>query len=225
MQQPRDDVRILLAPPAIRCIKAVDALKIGAPDREIAGARALPAAFPNPAQWTERNAQDRGKAIGTAAQALGNPADQTPAFDGELLLQHFRGERRREQDAIARHERTALCKSPVHRDEIRPRDAVAVEENTIAAARGQDRAVANLGGAKALVGMPDMIEPPVEFGLPLADQTRRGGTGAVVGNDHLEVRICLPRERSEDRIECVLAVESGDDDGDQLGHGALSSRL
>ena len=49
-QQAHDDIGILLAPAAIFRVEAIDAIEIPTPDRQIAGARALPGVLPQAAQ-------------------------------------------------------------------------------------------------------------------------------------------------------------------------------
>ena len=104
-------------------------------------------------------------------------------------------------------------------NEIRAHQAIAVEEYAVAAARGHDGPVANLGQAKAAVLLPGMVEPAPQLGAPGLD--RRGGRrgGAVIGDHDLEIPVALAGERAQDRIERILAVIGRDDDRDQLGHG------
>ena len=104
------------------------------------------------------------------------------------------------------------------RDEIRPRDAVAVEENAIGAARGQDRTIANFGGEKSAVFLLDIFMPVSDLRLPGLDQLARGRGRAVVGNHDLEILVGLSRERPQHRRERICAVIGGDNDGNQLGH-------
>src|SRR4051794_21894993 len=57
MQEPDQQIRILQAPAAERAVKSVDAIEVAAPDREIAGARALPSSAAQLAQRAERQPQ------------------------------------------------------------------------------------------------------------------------------------------------------------------------
>ena len=106
----------------------------------------------------------------------------------------------------------------MRRDEIRPRDAVAVEKHAVVAARRADRAVADLGGAKSAIHLPDMGERHAEARLPALDQ--RGGRRprAVVGDHDLELAVALTRQRRQHRLQRILAIVGRDDDGDELGH-------
>ena len=107
-------------------------------------------------------------------------------------------------------------------DEIRPRDAIAVEENDIVAARGENRAVADFGGAEAAVLVPDMLEAVADLGLlglPALHQRRGRLLRPVVGHDHLEILVGLRGQRAQHGFERVFAVIGGDDDGNQ--HHAL----
>src|ERR1039458_3451999 len=157
MQQPHDDVGILLAPAAEVGVETVDAIEIGPPDGEIARARAAPGTLPQP--------QQRRQAIDPAARTLGDPAGYAPAFRRQVLAQNFGGQLARQQDAIAGDETARLRQPAVDRNKVPAHDAVAVEEDAVAAARGQDRAVANFGGAKSAVFVPDILEPVADLGL------------------------------------------------------------
>ena len=114
----------------------------------------------------------------------------------------------------------ALGQPPMDGDEIRPRDAVAVEENAVVAARGEDGAVADLGGAEAAVFVPDMLEAAAESGLSRLSISRRSTrlepSSATTTS---KSRSVWPRERAQHRVERVFAVIGGDNDGNQLGHG------
>ena len=109
-------------------------------------------------------------------------------------------------------------------DKIRPHDAISVQENDITAARGQDRAIADFGGAKAAVLVPDMREPVADLGLAGLDQLRGRRRRAVVGHHHLELLIGLARERAQHRRQRVCAVIGGDDDGHEFSHGLCTPR-
>ena len=63
MQQPDQQIGILLAPAAEARVEAIDPVEIGAPDREIAGARAFPGLRP------------QSSATARAAGAAPAPAD------------------------------------------------------------------------------------------------------------------------------------------------------
>ena len=85
MKQTDEKIRIFSAPAAIGGIEAVDAVKIGSPNAQIARARAAPGAPPESAQRTERQAQDGKQAIDASAQALVEPGPERPMFGLELL--------------------------------------------------------------------------------------------------------------------------------------------
>src|ERR1017187_248291 len=165
MQQPHDDVGILLAPAAEVGVETIDAIEIGPPDGEIARARAAPGTLAQPTQRPERQPQQRRQAIDPAARTLGDPAGYAPAFRRQVLAQNFGGQLARQQDAIAGDETARLRQPAVDRNKVPAHDAVAVEEDAVAAARGQDRAVANFGGAKSAVFVPDILEPVADLGL------------------------------------------------------------
>ena len=219
MQQAGDNVGILLTPAAVIGVKAVDTVEVAAPDREIAGSRALPGVAAQPAQRSERQVQQRRQSVDAAAQPLNHPSVKAPGFRRQSVPQYFGGECRGQENAVAGHEPARRGKPAVGSDEIRPHDAIAVEEDAVDAARRQDRAVANLGGAKSVVLMPDMREPMAEPVHPGLDQSDGGRGRTVIGHDNLEIPVGLAGERAQHRVERILAVIGGDDDGDQLGHG------
>ena len=132
VQQAHDDVGILLAPAAVIGVEAVDPLEIGAPDREVAGARAAPAPAAQAPQRAERQMPERRQAVDAAARALRQPLRQAPALGREFFAQHARGQRGRQQHAVAGDEPARLGETPVRGDEIRLHEAVAVEENDVA---------------------------------------------------------------------------------------------
>src|SRR6516225_8332750 len=105
------------------------------------------------------------------------------------------------------------------RHEIRPRDAITVQKDTVSAASRQNGAVANFCRAEAEVGMPDVIETTPESRCPSVDQSSGGFPRTVVGNNDFEVDIRLARERALVRIERVLRVIGRNDDGNELVDG------
>src|SRR5262245_24272365 len=105
------------------------------------------------------------------------------------------------------------------RDEVRTGKAIAVDEHAIAAATRRDRAVADLAGAKAVMLLPDMRDRNAEIVLPAGHHSGRGRTGAVIGDQHLEIPVGLPRQRAQREVERVLAIAGRDDDADQISHG------
>src|SRR6185437_12380239 len=104
-------------------IETVDAIETGAPDREIAGARAPPDALTQPAQRSERQAHQGRKAIDPAARSLARPIYEAPGFWRKLFPQHFVGKRGRQQNAAAGDEPAARSQAAMRGDEIRPHDA------------------------------------------------------------------------------------------------------
>ena len=81
------------------------------------------------------------------------------------------------------------------RDEVGPRDAVAVEEDAVVAAAGEDGAVADFGGAKAAILLPDMAERNAEPRSPALHQGGGAGARAVVRDHDLEAAVALARQR------------------------------
>ncbi len=104
------------------------------------------------------------------------------------------------------------------RDEIGPRQAVAVEEHDIIAARRADRPIADFAGAEAAMLVPHMREGHAELRLVLLDQRSGGRSRAIVRYDDLEVSVLLARKRTKHRLQRIFAVVCGDDDGDQSAH-------
>ena len=66
--------------------------------------------------------------------------------------------------------------------------------------------------------LPDMDERTPSRGFHCRDQRRGRRRRAVVGDDHLELAVLSAGQRTQYGVERVLAVEGGDDDGDQRAH-------
>ena len=143
---------------------------------------------------------------------------EPPGLRLQALAQNFFGERARQQHAVAGDEPAGLGEPPMGGDEVRPQDAVAVEEDAVVAARREDRPVADLAGAEAAMLVPGVRERDAEPRLPARDQ--RGGrrARAVVGDHHLELPVGLARERAQHRVERVRALVGRHDDGDAVAH-------
>src|SRR5262245_13071291 len=103
-------------------------------------------------------------------------------------------------------------------DKIRPDDAVAVEKYAICSLRGQYRVIANLSGAEAAIGMPDVLEPAADFRLPAFDQPCTGRSGALLGDTNLEGGFLLQPNPSQASIQRSFAIIGRDDDRNQFGH-------
>ena len=104
------------------------------------------------------------------------------------------------------------------RDEIGRRDAIAVEEYAVVAAAGENGAVADLGGAKAPVDLPDVAERNADPRPPAIDDRRGRGRRAVIRDHDLESAVYLARQRRQDSFERILAIVGRDDDGDEIRH-------
>ena len=87
--------------------------------------------------------------------------------------------------------------------------------------------VPNFGEPEPLIRMPHMYKTAAEPALPGGNDGGGVCPRAVAGHQHLEIRIALSRERTQDGIEGVRPVVGSDDDGDQTDHGGaiLQSRL
>src|SRR6476646_11927650 len=109
---------------------------------------------------------ERRHAVDAAARALRQPLRQAPALGREFFREHARGQRGRQQYAVAGDEGAGLGETPVRGDEVWLHEAVAVEENDVAPACGKDGAIADLGGAEATILLPDMIEAAADLAAP-----------------------------------------------------------
>src|ERR1700756_2520399 len=96
-------------------------------------------------------------------------------------------------------------------DKIGPRHTIAVEENAQRAGAGANATVADLAAAKAAVFVAYMLERHGQARLPTLDQAGGVRTRTVVSNDDFEVLIRLGAERTDDRVQRILAVVGGDD--------------
>src|SRR5215475_15488853 len=118
-----------------------------------------------------------------------------------MLAQHPRAERLAEQNASAGDEPTGRGEAAMSRDEARPRDAVAVEENAQSAGALEDRAVADFGEPETLVLMMDVRQRKSRLRAPLRNDLGGRRAGSVVRDQHLEIPIALAREAAQHRIE------------------------
>src|SRR4051794_26590763 len=80
VQQPDQQIGILLAPAAEARVKAVDAVEVCPPDPEIAWPCTLPGLRPHFSQWTKRQTQHRGQPVESSAQPLPEPICRSPTF-------------------------------------------------------------------------------------------------------------------------------------------------
>jgi len=174
--------------------------------------------LPQAPQRAERQMQQRRYTVDAAAQAHREPTAKAPALGRQWLAQYPGRQISRQQHAVAGNEGARRSQAPMGGNEIRAHDAIAVEEDAVGPARGEDGAVADLGSAEAPVLVPDMREAATDLALPTFDQRRGRRARAVVGHHNLEIRVGLRGKRTQYRGERVLAVISGDDDGDGFGH-------
>ena len=107
-------------------------------------------------------------------------------FRFERPAQNHVGQCLSQQSPIAGDEPAGFGEPPMGRDEIRPREAVAVEEHDIFAARRADRPIADFAGAEAAMLMPHMRKGYAELRLVLLGQRCGGRSKAVVRYDDLE---------------------------------------
>src|SRR5262245_8783232 len=103
-------------------------------------------------------------------------------------------------------------------DKVRPDDAVAVEKYAICSLRGQYRVIANLSGAEAAIGMPDVLKTAADFRLPAFDQPCSGRSEPIIGHTTPERGVLLPRKRCQDCIERIFAIIGRDDDRNEFAH-------
>ena len=103
-------------------------------------------------------------------------------------------------------------------DEIGSRDAITVQKDAIIASAGGDCAVADLGGAKAAVDLPDVIERSGELRLPASHHCRRLRSRPIVRDHDLEAAVALAGQCRQHRFECILAIVGRNDDRDQVRH-------
>jgi hypothetical protein len=228
MQEPYQQIGILTAPSVIIRIETIDAVEIISPDREIARTRMLPFAGTQFAQRPERQRQHRCKPVDIVAAAPADPGRKIPVFRLEMLRQDAPREILRHQDAVAGDEPTALSQRTMTCNEAGTRDAIAIEEDTIVAPAFEDRAIADFAGTEPAMFMPDVFEAAAKFRFPkflfpLRDQRSGSRTRSIIGDNHLEIAIRLPRKRTQNNLERVLAIVRRDDDGDEISHAAVPS--
>src|SRR5580658_9329783 len=106
----------------------------------------------------------------------------------------------------------------MHGHEIRPGDAIAVDKNADRSGTAKNRPVADLREPKATILVPNMDQPLAQSRHPGLNELPRRRTRAVVSHDHFEVSILLTCQRSQHRVERILAIEGRNDDGNKLSH-------
>src|SRR5580704_13894171 len=106
-------------------------------------------------------------------------------------------------------------------DEICARQAIAVEEYANFAGAGANAAIADFAAAETTMLVVNLLERHQQPRSPALNDARSVRPRAVVGDDDLEIFICLMRQRAQGGIERILAVIGGDDDGNECraGHG------
>src|SRR4029077_3909914 len=102
------------------------------------------------AQRPERQREERREAFDLLGTPRTPPIGKGPTFRLEFFLQNSLRKRPRQQKPVAGHEPATLGQRAVRRDEIGPRDAIAVEEDAIIAGRREDRAIADFGEAETV---------------------------------------------------------------------------
>src|SRR5262245_66412085 len=94
----------------------------------------------------------------------------------------------------------------MRRDEVERNDAVAVEEDAIIAATGEYGTVANFGGAKAAMQLPDVTDRNTEPRSPALRHGRRHRTRTVIRDHNFESAVALALQCRPYRLECVLGI-------------------
>src|SRR5262245_15663054 len=103
-----------------------------------------------------RQSDERQEAVAAAPQPCLKPAAGGEALHGHGTIEDLVRKTLAQQDSIAGDEPAALSQGPVIGDEGSPRDAVAIGEQQILAARGCDCPVAERCGAKAAGFLPEL---------------------------------------------------------------------
>src|SRR5262245_39702552 len=122
---------------------------------------------------------------------MADPPADGPRLRLQLLAQYGISEGRREQHAISGDEPSGFGEPAMRRDEIGHRDAVAVEEDAVIPAAGENGAVADFRGAKAAVLLPDVAKRNLKTRAPTLHYGRGRGGRAVVSDHNLETPIAL----------------------------------
>ena len=91
----------------------------------------------------------------------------------EILRENVLGQRLRQQHAVAADETARLRERAMRRDEIRPRNAIAVEKDAIGAGARRDRAIADFGEPKAASSCQTCLSGTPSFGVQRLDHVAR----------------------------------------------------
>lgn len=122
-------------------------------------------------------------------------------------------------------ESAALAQAQMCRHEIAPRYAIAVGENQIIAARGENAEVERAAFAEAPVFLPHVLQREWQRRQTLLQQRAGLVARAVVDHDELEIAMVLMRKAGQAQVQPRGLVVSADDDaGDRRGHVEMIAR-
>src|SRR5262245_1967135 len=205
-QQPDQQIGILAAPARKASVEAIDPFEIAAPDAEIAGACAAPLSSLELTQRAQRQPQKRRQPIDAPAQALPDPSPRAPCLRPQVIAHYRRRQRGGEQHSVSSDEPSRFGQLAMRRDEVGRNDAVAVEEDAIIAATGEYGTVADFGGAKAAMQLPDVTERNTKTRSPALHHGRRHRTRTVIRDHNLESAVGLARQRRQYGVKRVFAI-------------------
>ena len=161
-------------------VEAVDPLKIVAKERHVAAAGALPTPPAELAQGTERQRDQGRDAVDDRRASVAPAAVASRQVSGSRPSARMRSRQcGRQQHPVAGDETARLGEPAVGRDEIRPRDAVAVEEDAVAA--GARRGSRGCGSRRAR--KPRSSCQTCRSGARACAPSRSSTTRAVAGRE------------------------------------------
>lgn len=117
-----------------------------------------------------------------------------------------------QEDPVPGNEHRGFRQSRVGLDEIRKREAVAVEEDQIIAGRLKSGQIAGARRAKSLMFLPDELEGIIQPAMEILRHRRGAARRPVIGDDDLEVGPALLVEGEQNGLQGVGAVVGGYDD-------------
>lgn len=213
--KPERDVDILLTPPLVAHVVAVDLNEVGPRDTEqvsVSAARRLVFRESGLANSSPIARGEGNERRGLTPQV--QPPRATPMLNRQLLRENTRRQLPRELHAPAGNEPPRPSARAERPYEVTPWNRLAVNDHEVLSVRREDSEVEYPCEPEAGIRLPHVRETTAEVGAPVLDDSCRWVPGAIVGDDDVEVGIRLIRERSKNRIERVVPLVGANDDRD-----------
>ena len=215
--QAQGEIGIFQPVPDIGFVEAVDAVDVGAPDRQVAGLHLAPVAGAAVAHQVAGQAEQLEGPVGGGQQGMAEPGGPARPAPAPRIPHHRLGVAPLDEAAGAGDEPARLGQPGMGGDEIGCHQAVAVDEDRVIAAGHQQGGIPGRRDPEAVIRLPGMQQGH-RIGRPQAfDQGPGFDAGTVVGDDHLVAgamaAAALVRQRFQYHRKHLRLVVCADDDG------------